>query len=184
LANHGRWPTGKREAPALTPSMHIILLEPFFAGSHAAWASGYQEHSHHRIDILPLSGHHWKWRMHGGAVTLARRFLDSGAQPDLLLATDMLDVTTFLALTRHRTARVPVALYFHENQIGYPRVPPRPGHPAPARPPLRIHQLQLRPGRRRGVVQLALPPRQLSGSRCRSFWNNSPTTANRGRRRP
>jgi hypothetical protein len=77
--------------------MHIILLEPFFAGSHAAWASGYQEHSHHRIDILPLSGHHWKWRMHGGAVTLARRFLDSGAQPDLLLPREMLYVTTFLA---------------------------------------------------------------------------------------
>jgi glycosyltransferase involved in cell wall biosynthesis len=103
--------------------MHITLIEPFFTGSHAAWAQGYQRHSRHRIDILPLDGHHWKWRMHGGAVTLARRFLDSGARPDLLLATDMLDVTTFLALTRHRTARLPVALYFHENQIGYPWSP-------------------------------------------------------------
>ncbi|MDY0312634.1 MAG: DUF3524 domain-containing protein [Desulfobacterales bacterium] len=107
----------------MTPSMHISLIEPFFTGSHAAWAKGYQRHSRHRIDILHLSGHHWKWRMHGGAVTLARRFLNSGVRPDLLLATDMLDLTTFLALTRHRTAHIPVALYFHENQIGYPWSP-------------------------------------------------------------
>jgi len=107
----------------LTKPLRILLLEPFFAGSHAAWAKGYQRHSRHRIDILQLGGHHWKWRMHGGAVTLARRFLDSGARPDLLLATDMLDVTTFLALTRHRTAHIPLALYFHENQIGYPWSP-------------------------------------------------------------
>lgn len=107
----------------MTEPLHILLLEPFFTGSHAAWAEGYRRHSRHRIDILHLGGRHWKWRMHGGAVTLARRFLDSGARPDLLLATDMLDMTTFLALTRHRTARLPVALYFHENQIGYPWSP-------------------------------------------------------------
>jgi len=58
--------------------------------------------------------------MHGGAVTLARKFLTSDLQPDLLLVTDMLDLTTFLALTRHKTARLPVAIYFHENQICYP----------------------------------------------------------------
>lgn len=107
----------------MTRPLYITLIEPFFTGSHAAWAKGYQRHSRHRIDILHLAGRHWKWRMHGGAVTLARRFLAGGARPDLLLATDMLDLTTFLALTRHRTARIPVALYFHENQIGYPWSP-------------------------------------------------------------
>ncbi len=58
--------------------------------------------------------------MHGGAVTLARHFLASSWQPDLVLATDMLDLTTFLALTRSRTARLPVVLYMHENQLTYP----------------------------------------------------------------
>jgi glycosyltransferase involved in cell wall biosynthesis len=72
---------------------------------------------------MKLSGSHWKWRMHGGAVTLARRFNESDAAPDLLLATDMLDVTTFLALTRERTAGVPLATYFHENQLTYPWSP-------------------------------------------------------------
>ncbi len=32
----------------------------------------------------------------------------------------MLDLTTFLSLTRSRTQGIPVAVYFHENQITYP----------------------------------------------------------------
>lgn len=110
--------------------LEIILLEPYLTGSHAAWAREYAAHSRHRVRILGLEGRHWKWRMHGGAVTLARQFLAEGLRPDLLLATDMLDLATFLALTRKVTARTPVALYFHENQLTYPWSP---GDDDPAR---------------------------------------------------
>ena len=103
--------------------MKIVLLEPFFASSHASWAQEYADRSRHQISILGLKGRHWKWRMHGGAVTLARDFLAGDYRPDLLLATDMLDLTTFLALTRKQTADIPVALYFHENQLTYPWSP-------------------------------------------------------------
>ncbi len=103
--------------------MKIVLLEPFFVGSHASWAQEYADRSRHQISILGLKGRYWKWRMHGGAVTLARDFLAADYRPDLLLATDMLDLTTFLALTRKQTAGVPVALYFHENQLTYPWSP-------------------------------------------------------------
>lgn len=103
--------------------LDIVLLEPYLTGSHAAWTREYAAHSRHRVRILGLEGRHWKWRMHGGAVTLARQFLAEGLRPDLLLATDMLDLTTFLALTRNVTARTPVALYFHENQLTYPWSP-------------------------------------------------------------
>ncbi len=103
--------------------MKITLLEPFMTGSHATWAREYAAHSHHDVEILALQGKHWKWRMHGGAVTLARKFLAGGYCPDLLLATDMLDLTTFLALTRKVTADIPTVLYFHENQLSYPWSP-------------------------------------------------------------
>jgi len=103
--------------------MNILLIEPYFTGSHRQWASGYQASSGHGVEILKLSGANWKWRMHGGAVTLARRFLESGSTPDIILATDMLDLTTFLALTRRKTANVPTAIYFHENQLTYPWSP-------------------------------------------------------------
>ena len=103
--------------------MKITLLAPYYTGSHAAWADGLARTSRHEVELLSLSGYFWKWRMHGGAVTLARRFLDAGAQPDMLLTTDMLDLTTFLALTRRHTANLPVALYMHENQLTYPLRP-------------------------------------------------------------
>ncbi len=60
--------------------------------------------------------------MYGGAVTLARTAL-AGPRPDLLLASDLLDLTTFLALTRRHLSGVPVAMYFHENQLTYPWAP-------------------------------------------------------------
>jgi len=103
--------------------VHVLLLEPYLGGSHAAWVEGYTAHSRHKVTALTLPGCFWKWRMHGGAVTLARQFLKMERMPDCILATDMLDLTTFLALTRPRTWRVPVALYFHENQMSYPWAP-------------------------------------------------------------
>ena len=103
--------------------MNILLIEPYFTGSHSAWAKGFQKYSSHKVDILKMSGHYWKWRMHGGAVSLANKFLNGNYTPDLILATDMLDLTTFLALTKSKTFKTKTAIYFHENQLSYPWSP-------------------------------------------------------------
>ncbi|RME48714.1 MAG: DUF3524 domain-containing protein [Caldilineae bacterium] len=103
--------------------MHILLLEPYLTGSHRSWAEEYARFSAHTVHILGLPGRFWKWRMHGGAITLARQFLAHPFPVDVLVATDMLDLTTFLALTRRHTAGIPCALYFHENQLTYPWSP-------------------------------------------------------------
>jgi len=100
--------------------MDILIIEPYFTGSHAQWAEGYKAESRHNVELLTLPGRYWKWRMHGGAVTLANRFIEEGRRPDLILASDMLDLTTFLSLTRRVTSDIPVAIYFHENQLTYP----------------------------------------------------------------
>ncbi len=100
--------------------MNITIIEPYFTGSHRQWAEGYRRHSSHRVDILSLEGRHWKWRMHGGAVSLAAEFSLKREATDLLLATDMLDLAAFLALTRKKSAGVKTAVYFHENQLSYP----------------------------------------------------------------
>ncbi len=55
--------------------MEIALLVPYCTGSHANWAGGLARFSRHTLRILSLSGFFWKWRMHGGAVMLAREFL-------------------------------------------------------------------------------------------------------------
>ena len=58
--------------------------------------------------------------MQGSAITLAQKFNEMNIQPDLILATDMLDLTTFLSLTRKKTYNTPTVIYFHENQLSYP----------------------------------------------------------------
>lgn len=103
--------------------MKIALIEPFFGGSHRQWAEGLAKYSGHEIELFTLPGRHWKWRMHGAAITLAERFLKSSFQHKLILASDMLDLGLFLALIRIRNSSTPVALYFHENQLTYPWSP-------------------------------------------------------------
>ncbi|MEE8437897.1 MAG: DUF3524 domain-containing protein, partial [Candidatus Neomarinimicrobiota bacterium] len=104
--------------------MKILILEPYFTGSHKTWGEGYERHSRHDIKILSMPGQFWKWRMHGGAITLARDFLNSNLKPDLLVASDMLDLTTFMALTGNsKRPKVPAVVYFHENQLSYPWSP-------------------------------------------------------------
>ncbi|MDA8792029.1 DUF3524 domain-containing protein [Bacteriovoracaceae bacterium] len=100
--------------------MKIALIEPFFTGSHKSWAESLQKYSQHEVKIFSLPGRHWKWRMNGGAVTLAHEFLRSDFLPDLILATDMLDFATFLGLVGKKYSQVPTAIYFHENQLTYP----------------------------------------------------------------
>lgn len=100
--------------------MRVTILSPYHGGSHEAWAAGFTAVSTHTVSLLPLPDRFWKWRMHGGAVTLARRFNEQMPPTDLLLATDMLDLTTFLALTRPLTTTIPSVLYMHENQLTYP----------------------------------------------------------------
>ena len=97
----------------------ILLLEPYFTGSHKKWALGLQKYSRHNIEILSLEGRHWKWRMHGAAITFSE--LVKGRKPDLIIATDMLDLSLFLSLTRKQFSNIPIVLYFHENQFSYPK---------------------------------------------------------------
>jgi glycosyltransferase involved in cell wall biosynthesis len=110
--------------------MHILYLDPFHGGSHAAVAEGYARHSQHDITLSTLSiAGGWRWRMRGAAVTLARRLREHmrerAVRFDLIVATDMFDLAAFLGLTRDLIADVPVAMYFHENQLTYPLPPGR-----------------------------------------------------------
>jgi hypothetical protein len=41
--------------------MRILLIEPYFGGSHKAWAQGYVTHSRHDVTLLTLPARFWKW---------------------------------------------------------------------------------------------------------------------------
>ncbi|MCB8959785.1 MAG: DUF3524 domain-containing protein [Ardenticatenales bacterium] len=101
-------------------SPHLIIASPYHSGSHAAWANGYRISSQHQVAMLTLPGRFWKWRMHGGAVSLANQLRQKGWRPRHILATDMLDLSTFAGLLRHDLAETQLTLYMHENQLTYP----------------------------------------------------------------
>jgi glycosyltransferase involved in cell wall biosynthesis len=103
--------------------MRILLVEPYCAGSHRAWAEGFASHSGHQVELLTLPGRFWKWRMQGGAVTLAERARDLGCVPDLVFASGMLNLPVFLALAGASLGGGPAAVYLHENQLTYPPPP-------------------------------------------------------------
>lgn len=106
--------------------MKILLVEPYFGGSHRAWAEGLAAHSVHDVHLLTLPDRFWTWRMRGGAITLAQQtgeWVAEHGPPDLILATDMLDVPQFLGQARRFVKDAPVAVYFHESQFTYPWSP-------------------------------------------------------------
>ncbi|HKI46897.1 MAG TPA: DUF3524 domain-containing protein [Balneolales bacterium] len=100
--------------------MNILMLEPFLGGSHKAFLEGIQQHSRHNIIPVTLPGRHWRWRMHGGGVSLALKSKELADDVDLIFASSMINLSAFLALTRPRFDKIPVIMYMHENQITQP----------------------------------------------------------------
>lgn len=101
--------------------MQVLLIEPYYGGSHKAWADSYKRYSQHDVTLLTMPAQFWKWRMQGGAVTLANQFVTLGLQPDVILASDMFNLATFVALAKDHLKNIPIALYFHESQFTYPQ---------------------------------------------------------------
>jgi glycosyltransferase involved in cell wall biosynthesis len=115
----------------------VWALEPYYGGSHQQFLDGLARHSAHDLTLLTLPGRFWKWRMHGGALEVAAQageLLRSGVDlPDVLFASDMLDLPVFLATAGRcavgrcgagaALARIPAMAYFHENQLTYPLQP-------------------------------------------------------------
>ena len=49
--------------------MKVLIIEPYYTGSHKKWVEGFKKYSSHHVKILSMEGQFWKWRMHGGAVS-------------------------------------------------------------------------------------------------------------------
>lgn len=100
--------------------MNILVLEPFMGGYHKAFLKGLEKNSRHTIYSVTISERYWKWRLHGGSLTLARDSESIPVEVDLILASSMTDLSAFLSLTNPRFAHTPVAMYMHENQLTQP----------------------------------------------------------------
>ena len=101
----------------------MLLIEPYYGGSHAAWVDGIRNHSTHEVICINHPDAYWRWRLRGGAVTLAeetKKVIDKTGEFDLVLVSGIIDLSTWLGLTRKYLNDVPVVLYLHENQLNYP----------------------------------------------------------------
>jgi len=106
-----------------TYQLNILYIEPFYSGSHKQWIDSYQKYSHHNITILSLPGKKWKWRMHGGAITLAQEYNKIKNKFDIILCSDMLNLPVFKAVSYDNLCNSKIIMYFHENQLSYPWSP-------------------------------------------------------------
>ncbi|RDH84585.1 MAG: DUF3524 domain-containing protein [endosymbiont of Galathealinum brachiosum] len=96
----------------------IWLLSAYRSDSHAAWADGLIA-SFRNFDWfkLELSGRHFRWRIRGNPLSWIDKI--PAEQPDLILATSMVDLATLKGL-HPQLANTPCLYYFHENQFAYP----------------------------------------------------------------
>lgn len=102
----------------MASALRVSLLEPFYGGSHKRWADAYVQHSAHNVTLHRLSAAHWKWRMHGAAISMVNAVVE--AQADVILCSSLLDVAALRGLLPRAFSGVPVVTYFHENQLAYP----------------------------------------------------------------
>jgi len=100
--------------------LKILYVEPFYSGAHKQWIDNYKKISKHNITIINLSGKKWKWRMHGGAITLAEKFNNLNQKFDLIICSDMLNLPVFKSLCNKELINTRIVIYFHENQFSYP----------------------------------------------------------------
>ena len=104
----------------------VVLVEPFYGGSHQAWADAWIAHSRHDVSLISHPDEFWRWRLRGGSVTLAEAFAAHVAEqgaPDAVVVSGMVDVAAFAGLARKALASTPLAMYLHESQLLYPTAP-------------------------------------------------------------
>ena len=96
--------------------MDLLLVEPWFAGSHKAWAEGYEAASRHQVTLLTSRGAGWRSTLLNAGAKLAAQV---EFEPDVVLASSMMDAANFRQ--RAGLEKVPLVLYMHENQLTYDR---------------------------------------------------------------
>jgi len=101
----------------------VVVVEPYYGGSHRAWADGLVAHSGHEIHLVTHDAAYWRWRLRGSALTLAEDVVTAIADhgpPDVLLVSDMVHLAALVGFLRHDLGDAAVALYLHENQLTHP----------------------------------------------------------------
>jgi glycosyltransferase involved in cell wall biosynthesis len=111
-------------APNDARRLSILALEPWMRGSHEQFLARWRRDSRHDVRVIGLAGRDWKWRMRASSHELAQRIAREKIEaPDVLFASDFVDVPGLYGWLPPSWGGVPCVLYFHENQLTYPLAP-------------------------------------------------------------
>jgi glycosyltransferase involved in cell wall biosynthesis len=104
----------------------ILLLEPYYGGSHKQFLTGIQDCVEAEFVLFSLPARKWKMRMQFSAVYFVQQIKAlpvAEQQFDLVLCSTFVDVAVLRSLLLslpHWNRDAHVKTYFHENQIAYP----------------------------------------------------------------
>jgi len=108
------------QRPSEDKKLNIIVLEPYYGGSHKSFLSGLQKNIPFNFHLMTLPARKWKWRMRLAAPYFADRLYREKKRYDRILCSTFVDVATFRGLAPAWCREVPLLTYFHENQFAYP----------------------------------------------------------------
>ena len=113
----------KKKGMAEKKRKHILLLEPYYGGSHKAFLHGLSRYVDMEFTLVTLPARKWKMRMQTAAPWLAEQIVDlckNGEHFDGMLCSTFLDLAVLRSLLARAGIWLPAAVYFHENQFAYP----------------------------------------------------------------
>ncbi len=102
--------------------MKILVLEPYYGGSHKNFLDALQESLPIDFVLLSLPARKWKWRMRLAAPYFVDKIvaLSREAEFDAVFCSSFVDVAALRSLLPPAVGRLPFYTYFHENQFAYP----------------------------------------------------------------
>ncbi|MEN8140774.1 MAG: DUF3524 domain-containing protein [Thermodesulfobacteriota bacterium] len=100
--------------------MRLLLVEPYYGGSHRHFLDDLIRHLPFDFSLLTLPPRAWKWRMRFAAPWCAAKLKELAEIPDAILCSTFIDVASLRGLGPDWLARTPIHIYFHENQFAYP----------------------------------------------------------------
>ena len=110
-------------AVARLSPLDVVVIEPWYRGSHRSWADGWESASSHRVTLLALEGERWRRALLTTPFDVAERLSGFDGPIDCLVASTPVDLAGTLGLARRRVGDIPVVLYAHETQVSYPPGP-------------------------------------------------------------
>ena len=117
------YPPGPAACPMAMSEYRLLMIEPYWGGSHRAFTEGLRREAGMTCTLLTLPPRKWKMRMQLAAFWAAERIADRAAAGEVFhaaLCSTFVDASALRAQLCRRGMHLPLAIYFHENQFSYP----------------------------------------------------------------